>query len=133
MRSQQHSSRLKDYFYQTISTRVRQLRRTEFAWQIKKRPMPPKFSRSLDSCNRSYCRRSLSNLRGDSSPALAHEARGDPDGKSEPQKQKDCITPQVDVKKTTRGSDIDQQHQQQKFNNYCALKGLFLSDNIDNN
>jgi len=41
--------------------------------------MPPKFSRSLDSCNRSYCRRSLSNLRGDSSPALAHEARGGPD------------------------------------------------------
>ena len=36
------------------------------------------FSRSLESLHRSYGRRSLSNVRGHSSPALAHEACGGP-------------------------------------------------------
>ena len=47
---------------QQYSARVRQLKRTELAWRVESAQCLRLFSRSLNSCCRSYNRRSLSNV-----------------------------------------------------------------------
>ena len=48
--------------YIRVDTRVRQLKRTELAWRVGSAQCLRLFSRSLNSCRRSYNRRSLSNV-----------------------------------------------------------------------
>ena len=45
-----------------VNARVRQLKRTELAWRVESAQCLRLFSRSLNSCRRSYDRRSLSNV-----------------------------------------------------------------------
>ena len=53
---------IKTTLNQQHSARVRQLKRTELAWRVESAQCLRLFSRSLNSCCRSYNRRSLSNV-----------------------------------------------------------------------